>query len=162
MGNLKNKHFHLMSFIMLFLIVSPIMTYAEKTITIQVDVLSKSDLVLNLTKGQSFYASLSIDGGSDMAFYIVDPSGAIVLGSPQISGGRKFMFKAEKDGLYSLTFDNSISSISQKTVTFSYSVSAPLILGFELFPFSLIVVLIVIDLIFAGFLVYNWGKFPEK
>ena len=99
MGNLKIKHFHLMIFIMLFLIVSPIMTYAEKTITIQVDVLSKSDLVLNLTKGQSFYASLSIDGGSDMAFYIVDPSGAIVLGSPQISGGRKFMFKAEKDGL---------------------------------------------------------------
>ena len=147
---------------MLFLIVTPFMTYAEQIITIQVDVLSKSDLVLNLTKGQSFYASLSIDGGSDMFFYIFDPSGETVLVSNQISDGRNFMFTAEKDGLYTLTFDNSISDINPKTVTFSYSISAPLILGFELFHFSLLVVLIGIDLILAGLLVYHWGKFPEK
>ena len=130
---LKKEYLQLISIILiLFLIVSPFIAYAIQTRTIQIDALSKSYLIVNLTKGQSFSGSLSIEGGSDMHFYVTDPSGETVLGLFEVSNGREFIFTAEKDGVYRLTFDNSISSINQKIVNFSYSFSAPLILSFEL------------------------------
>jgi hypothetical protein len=133
--------------------VSP-MARAANVHTINVDVLSWYTLTYNLNNGQRFSGSLSITGGSnDINFWVTDPVGTTILGLGRVTQGRSFEFTAQKDGAYILHFDNSFSWFATKTVTLTYDIGSPTVLGLD--PFALIIILAVAALIIIGAVGYN-------
>jgi hypothetical protein len=165
MGKMRIKYLLLVSILIIVVLLSmPLITKGEGVKTVQIGPLQTSYLVYNLNIGDRFSGSLSITGGSgnDIDFSVTDPLGTTVLDLGRVSNGREFNFEAERNGAFRLVFDNSFSLISQKTVTLSYSISPPLIFGFEFPQFVLIVVVIIIVLVAVVLLAYNLGKMKQR
>lgn len=55
-------------------------------------------------------------------FYINDPDGGLVYGNVRIVGGQSFEVRAQKDGTYTLYFDNSISFGLPREIALRYRV----------------------------------------
>ena len=60
------------------------------------------------------------DSSDDINFFITDPDGKVVVSFNRVSL-TSFRFKASKEGIYTLHFDNTFSA-EPKTVTFNYDV----------------------------------------
>ena len=95
--------------------------YGQQTFT--VPALSSTTQKLNLNAGDSVSGSLSVVGGSgnDINFQVTDPNGNTLVSYSRVTG-TSFSFSASMTGTYTMTFDNSFSLISSKSVTLNYSV----------------------------------------
>jgi hypothetical protein len=122
---------------------------ASSVQTVQVAPLSQETLVFNLDSGQQFTGSLSISGGSgnDINFWITDPTGATILNLGRVSQGRSFDFTAQASGAYTFYFDNSFSLLSTKTVSLTYDIGLPSVLGINFWQFLIIASVVIILLI---------------
>lgn len=96
------------------------------TQTFTVPNLGSQVMSLNLTQGDSVSGSISVSGGSgnDVNIQITDPNGNS-LGSYDRTTYESFSFTASISGTYELTFDNSFSLLSSKSVTVDYTVQTP-------------------------------------
>lgn len=145
------NHFRLIAKVaILFLAVAFSLANAANVRSFSVDALSWRELTFNLGNGQRFSGSLSIGGGgNDIEFWVKDPTGATILNWGRVYSGRSFEFTANKDGAYTLHFDNSFSWFSSRTVHLTYDIHAPLIFGFEPLVFAAIVTLILLGAVAA-------------
>lgn len=118
---------------------------ASSVESVEVSPLTQQMLVFNLQTGQKFTGSLSISGGSgnDINFWITDPQGATILNLGRVSQGTSFDFTAQSSGAYTLYFDNSFSLLSSKTVSVTYDIGLPSVLGIDFGQFLIIIVVIV-------------------
>ena len=119
---------------------------ASSVETVQVAPLTEQMLTFNLQTGQKFTGSLAISGGSgeDIDFRVVDPSGASIVNLGRVSHGANFEFTAQESGAYTLHFDNSFSLFSTKTVSLTYDISLPSVLGIDFGQFLVIIIVVVI------------------
>ena len=119
--------------------------YGQQTFT--VPALSKTTQTLNLSAGDSVSGSLSVLGGSgnDINFQVTDPMGNTLVSYYRVTG-TSFSFSASMTGTYTMTFDNSFSLISSKSVTLNYSVQ-PAIAGVPQNTFLLLIGAIAVILI---------------
>lgn len=119
--------------------------YGQQTFT--VPALSKTTQTLNLSAGDSVSGSLSVLGGSgnDINFQVTDPMGNTLVSYDRVTS-TSFSFSASMTGTYTMTFDNSFSLISSKSVTLNYSVQ-PAIAGVPQNTFLLLIGAIAVILI---------------
>jgi len=118
---------------------------ASSVETVQVSPLSEQMLTFNLNTGQKFTGSLAISGGGeDINFRVVDPSGAAIVNLGRVTSGANFDFTAQESGAYTLHFDNSFSLFSTKTVSLTYDIGLPSVLGIDFGQFLIIIVVIVV------------------
>jgi len=95
--------------------------YAYSTTNITVPAGSKYTLWADLNAGDRFQVSISVSGGTndDVYLSITDPSGnTLISGRVVQQYGTEIV--ADVAGRYSFEFDNSISTVSDKAVSFSY------------------------------------------
>ena len=81
--------------------------------------LSKETATVGLSSGDSVSGSFS--ASSAINFQVTDPNGNILVTYDRIVS-TSFSFSASMTGTYTMTFDNSFSLITSKTVTLDYSV----------------------------------------
>jgi hypothetical protein len=83
-------------------------------------------LSIHLFKGDSVSGTISVSGGSgnDINFRATDPNGNDLAYQDRTTY-TSFSFTASISGTYTLTFDNSFSLLSSKSVSLSYSVQSP-------------------------------------
>jgi hypothetical protein len=114
---------------------------ASNVETVQVGALSEQMLIFNLQTGQKFTGSLAISGGSgnDIDFWITEPQGTTILNLGRVSQGRSFDFTAQASGAYTFHFSNGFSLLSSKTVSLTYDVGLPSILGIDSGQFLIII-----------------------
>lgn len=112
--------------------------------------LSQINRNVNLSSGDSVTGSISVSGGlgNGINFFVVDPNGNTIVNYDRTTS-TSFSFSASTAGNYKMTFDNSFSLLSSKSVTLDYSVHSANILSQNtiLIIVSLVVVLI---LMFVG------------
>ncbi len=91
---------------------------------------SSEQVSLNLNGGDSVTGTISVSGGSgnDVNFKITDSNGNIISSQDRITS-TSFSFTASTSGTYKLSFDNSFSVFSSKSVSLDYSVQSPLLGG---------------------------------
>lgn len=131
-------------FFMLSLISS---CFAAEVETITVEPSHYKLLIFNLNPGDKFSGSLSITGGAndDIDFWITGPSGGTVLNLGRVYEGTSFEFTANEKGAYTLHFDNTMSLISSKIVTLSYTIEpAPVGISIPGFPIETILIGIIL------------------
>lgn len=122
---------------------------ASSVETVQVGPLSQQTLIFNLDSGQKFSGSLSISGGSgnDIDFWVTDPTGTTILNLGRVSQGTSFDFTAQASGAYTFYFDNSFSLLTTKTVSLTYDIGLPSVLGIDFWQFLIIAIVVIILLI---------------
>jgi hypothetical protein len=125
----------------------PIVARADQVETFDIDPLSGKTLTFNLSDGQKVTGSVSITGGSgnDVDIWVTNPTGNTILNLGRVSQGIDFEFTADKDGAYTLHFDNSFSILSSKNIYLTYDASLPTIAGID--PILLIALVSVIIII---------------
>jgi len=98
--------------------------YATQIETMTVNAGEEGIFTINLNEGDKFSGSISVSGGSgnDIDFWVTDPNGNTIVNSGRVSQGRTFDFTAQKNGAYSLHFDNGFSVFSSKFVSLSYDI----------------------------------------
>jgi len=121
---------------------------ADTTQTFTVPALSSTTDKLNLTQGDSVSGSVSVVGGSgnDINFVITDPNGNN-LGTWDRTTYNTFSFSASISGTYTLTFDNSFSLLSSKSVTLDYSVQSASPFSENSLPLLLLIVFVILIVI---------------
>lgn len=81
---------------------------------------------VNLTEGDSVSGTISVSGGSgnDIDFKAIDPNGNTLKQQDRTTSS-SFSFTAATSGTYILSFDNSFSILTSKSVSLSYSIKSP-------------------------------------
>jgi hypothetical protein len=115
----KSLSLAVLSIILLSAVIT--MVYASETFT--VPNLSQSSKTIYLGDSDSVSGTVSVSGGSgnDINFYVTDANGKTVLSYSHVTH-TDFSFTATWAGSYKMTFDNTFSLLSGKSVTLSYSV----------------------------------------
>lgn len=101
--------------------------YSVQVETIAVQAGTFKSFTLAMTKDEKFKGSFSVAGGSgnDIDFWVTDPVGNQIISERRVQSGMSFDFTAEREGAYSLNFDNGMSVISDKLVHLSYDIEKP-------------------------------------
>ncbi len=80
----------------------------------------------DLSKGTEIKGSFSVAGAiNDINFWVTDPSGNTIVPKTSVQSFTSFDFTASSDGTYTLNFDNSMSTESEKLITLSYDIIKP-------------------------------------
>ncbi len=83
----------------------------------------KHTLAVPLREGHSVSGTVSVSGAQNyIDFYIKGPNGELAYGVVRVQGGQNFEMEADKDGTYSMTFDNAFSFGSPRQISLSYQV----------------------------------------
>ena len=104
--------------------------------------------IFTLTSAQ-VTGSLTISGGSgnDINFWVTNPQGTTILNDGRVSQGTSFEFTAQSSGAYTLHFDNSFSTVSTKTVSYTLHISLPTLFGIPLWVVLIYIAVILILII---------------
>jgi len=95
----------------------------SQTLTVPSNSQTNKTLILN--KGDTVAGSFLVSGASveDINFYVTDPAGNVIVDYSNTTEN-SFYFSVPHSGAYPLTFDNSLSSVSSKTVVLNLSIHA--------------------------------------
>ena len=128
--------------------------FAAQVETITVGPLGGQEtLTYNLNSGQKFSGSLSVSGGiaDSIIFSVQAPNGTKIIELTSVSEGTEIEFMAEKDGAYTLVFENPLA-LNSKTVSLTYDIQTITISGLDgtqvLIAAFLVIAVIVIGIIF--------------
>ncbi|MBI2172018.1 MAG: emp24/gp25L/p24 family protein [Chloroflexi bacterium] len=82
------------------------------------------DIPLQLNVSNRVVGQLDIQGGSgnDVKFTVFDPFSTVVVNAGIVSGQKGFSFIASVPGTYTLRFDNSFSTFSNKIVKYQATI----------------------------------------
>jgi uncharacterized integral membrane protein len=107
----------------LLLLLLIVIVHATEFETFQVSASNTMMYVFDLNSGRKITGSFSVEGGNnDINFKVTDPVGNNIIDLGRVDGGSSFEFTANRDGNYTVIFDNSFSISTSKTVTMSYDV----------------------------------------
>ncbi|MCW4015837.1 MAG: emp24/gp25L/p24 family protein [Candidatus Bathyarchaeota archaeon] len=140
-------------FLSLLLVATGVVCAAQVE-TITVDPMGGEEtLTFNLNNGQKFSGSLSVSGGiaDSIIFSVQAPNGTKIIELTSVSEGTEFEFMADKDGAYTLVFENPLA-INAKTVSLTYDIETLTIAGLDGTQI-LIVAFLVIAVIVVGIVV---------
>jgi hypothetical protein len=131
-----------------------------KTDNFQVSPLQYRTVTFILNKGDRIEGYFTVLGGSnDIRFNIKDPYASTILDAGTVTGRRDFAFTAEYSGAYTLTFDNSYSLLTTKTVFLSYSstVAFPSAIAIAIALIGLLILIFGLSRVFQA-----WAKEKQK
>ena len=124
--------------------------FATEVETFQISPSLNKMYLFDLNSGRKVTGSFSVEGGNnDITFKVTDPVGNTIIDLGRVAGGSSFEFTANRDGNYTVIFDNSFSISTTKTVTMSYDVGYTF-LGIDLLNLlSIIAVVLIVIFVLA-------------
>ena len=135
-----------------------VIVHATEVETFQVNPSNSMMYVFDLNSGRKVTGSFLVEGGNnDINFIVTDPVGNTIIDLGRVTGGGSFEFTASRDGNYTVTFDNSFSISTSKTVTMSYDVGYTF-LGIDLLTLLAIIAIILIVIFVLAISLHLWSR----
>ena len=146
-------------FLSLLLVVNGVVCAAQVE-TITVDPLGGEEtLTFNLNNGQKFSGSLSVSGGiaDSIIFSVQAPNGTKIIELTSVSEGTEFEFMAEKDGAYTLVFENPLA-LNSKTVNLTYEIETLTIAGLDGTQILIVAFFVIAVIVVGIFIIFKKAK----
>ncbi|MCW8801740.1 MAG: emp24/gp25L/p24 family protein [Candidatus Bathyarchaeota archaeon] len=146
-------------FLSVLLLVTSVV-YAVEVETITVDPLGGEEtLTFNLNNGQKFSGSLSVSGGiaDSIIFSVQAPNGTKIIELTSVSEGTEFDFIADKDGAYTLVFENPLA-LNSKTVSLSYDIETLTIAGLDGTQILIVAFLVIVVIVVGIVVIFKKAK----
>lgn len=151
-------HRRKMSTAILLLLLITFVVHAIQVETVQVSPFLDQKLLFDLDSGLRLTGSFSVKGGNnDINFKVTDPVGNTIIDLGRVTGGTSFEFTINRDGNYTVIFNNSFSTLASKTITMSYDIRYTFF-GVDLLDLLLMIVIILVVCFALAGVLYFWSR----